>query len=195
VVTWRDPNVPEDADLTAVHPHLGLFDQQRWGLIVYDEVHLLPAPVFRVTARIQAVRRLGLTATLVREDGRESDVFSLIGPKRYDAPWRELEQQGWIAPAVCTEVRVELPDAERMPYATADPRARYRLAATSAAKLPVLEQLVARHRGDRVLVIGQYLDQLREVARLLDAPAVTGQTAQSVREERFADFRDGRLTA
>ncbi|MDZ7732586.1 MAG: DEAD/DEAH box helicase [Acidimicrobiia bacterium] len=108
VVTWRDTTVPADADLAVVHPHLGLFDQQEWGLVIYDEVHLLPAPVFRVTARIQAVRRLGLTATLVREDGREGDVFSLIGPKRYDAPWRELEAQGWIAPATCTEVRVEL---------------------------------------------------------------------------------------
>ncbi len=193
VVTWRDPNVPEDADLASVHPHLGLFDQQQWGLVVYDEVHLLPAPVFRVTARIQAVRRLGLTATLVREDGREGDVFSLIGPKRYDAPWRELEAQGWIAPAVCTEVRVDLPEAERMPYATAEPRSRYRLAATSGAKLAVLEELVARHRTDRILVIGQYLDQLREVGRFLDAPVITGQAAQSVREERFADFRDGRL--
>ncbi|MDP9405332.1 MAG: DEAD/DEAH box helicase, partial [Actinomycetota bacterium] len=193
VLTWRDPGAAEDAALTVAHPHLGLFDAQRWGLVVYDEVHLLPAPVFRATAQIQAVRRLGLTATLVREDGKEPDVFALIGPKRYDAPWRELEDQGWIAPARCAEIRVELDDAVRMTYATAPQQQRYRIAATATAKLPVVDALVARHRGDRILVIGQYLDQLRTVAERLNAPLVTGQTSQAVREERFAAFRDGDL--
>ena len=193
VLTWRDPNADEDAELGVAHPHLGLFDAQSWGLVVYDEVHLLPAPVFRATAQIQAVRRLGLTATLVREDGKEPDVFALIGPKRYDAPWRELEAQGWIAPARCTEVRVDLHDDLRMRYATAPQQQRYRIAATAQAKLPVLEALVARHHGDRILVIGQYLDQLKTVAERLNAPLVTGQTSQAVREERFAAFRDGDL--
>lgn len=193
VLTWRDPAAGDDAELRAAHPHLGLFDRQEWGLVVYDEVHLLPAPVFRATAAIQAVRRLGLTATLVREDGKEPDVFALIGPKRYDAPWRDLEAQGWIAPATCTEVRVDLGDDERMTYATAPQARRYRLAATTTRKLAVLDRLVARHRGDRILVIGQYLDQLKTVADRLDAPLVTGQTAQAVREQRLGDFRDGRL--
>lgn len=187
---------PTHADVrgaVADHPHLGLFDEQDWGLIVYDEVHLLPAPVFRATARIQATRRLGLTATLVREDGKAGDVFSLIGPKRYDAPWRELEAQGWIAPATCTEVRVALDDEERMSYAVASAQQRYRLAATTPRKLGVLDRLVARHRGDRVLVIGQYLEQLRDVADRLDAPLITGRTGQATREERFAAFRDGEL--
>ena len=193
VLTWRDPAAPDDAELAVAHPHLGLFDAQRWGMVIYDEVHLLPAPVFRATAQIQAVRRLGLTATLVREDGKEPDVFALIGPKRFDAPWRDLETQGWIAPARCTEVRVDLGDEQRMRYATAPQQQRYRIAASAPAKLPVLEALVARHAGDRVLVIGQYLDQLKTVAELLGAPLVTGQTSQAVREERFAAFRDGDL--
>ncbi|CAN5910223.1 DEAD/DEAH box helicase [soil metagenome] len=193
VLTWRDPNAADDARLTEAHPHLGLFDAQQWGMVVYDEVHLLPAPVFRATAQIQAVRRLGLTATLVREDGKEADVFALIGPKRYDAPWRDLEAQGWIAPATCTEVRIALPDDERMGYATAPERQRYRLAATTRAKLPVIAALTQRHASDRVLVIGQYLDQLATIAERLDAPLVTGKTSQAVREERFAAFRDGDL--
>lgn len=193
VLTWAHPGIDETADLFERHPHLALFDQRQWGLVIYDEVHLLPAPVFRATARIQAVRRLGLTATLVREDGKEADVFSLIGPKRYDAPWRELEAQGWIAPATCTEIRVELSDDLRMEYAVAEPQQRYRLAATTPAKLVVIERLVLRHADDHVLVIGQYLDQLRAVAALLDAPLITGQTSQRVRDERFGAFRDGDL--
>ncbi|MGH8929941.1 MAG: DNA repair helicase XPB [Egibacteraceae bacterium] len=193
VLTWRDPKVPDGVELEEAHPHLALFNTRQWGLVVYDEVHLLPAPVFRATAQIQAVRRLGLTATLVREDGKEPDVFSLIGPKRYDAPWRELEAQGWIAPATCTEVRVDLGDDLRMTYATAPTQSRYRIAACAPAKLPVLDRLVAEHTADRVLVIGQYLDQLKEVAARLDAPLVTGQTSQATREERFAQFRDGDL--
>ncbi len=148
--------------------HLELFDSRDWGLIVYDEVHLLPAPIFRLTADLQSRRRLGLTATLIREDGREGDVFSLIGPKRYDAPWKDIENQGWIAPADCTEVRVTLTDAERMAYATAEPEDRYKLAATARTKLPVIRAIVENHPDDQVLVIGAYLDQLDDVAAELD---------------------------
>jgi DNA excision repair protein ERCC-3 len=176
-----------------VYSHLDLLGSGDWGLVVYDEVHLLPAPVFRMTAEIQARRRLGLTATLVREDGREADVFSLIGPKRYDAPWRELEAQGWVAAADCVEVRVDLDDDERMGYAVAAPEERYRRAATAASKLPVVERLALRHRDDRVLVIGQYLDQLETIAKRLDAPLITGQTPMRDRERLFAAFRQGTL--
>jgi DNA excision repair protein ERCC-3 len=193
VLTWSPPGVGDDEPLERRHPNLALFDRHEWGLIVYDEVHLLPAPVFRATARIQSVRRLGLTATLVREDGREGDVFSLIGPKRYDVPWKELEAQGWVAPAVCTEVRVGLSDERRMAYALAEQAQRYRVAATAPSKLPVVLELVRRHTGDRVLVIGQYVDQLRALAAALDAPLVTGQTAQATREERFEAFRRGEI--
>ena len=172
-------------------PHLALFQDQDWGLIVYDEVHLLPAPVFRMTAEIQSKRRLGLTATLVREDHREDDVFSLIGPKRFDTPWRDLEAQGWIAPAVCTEVRVGVPEYLRFEYATAEGQNRYRVAATNPAKMSVLRALLERHAGDRVLVIGQYLDQLQDVADGLGAPLITGQTPTATRETLYAGFRDG----
>lgn len=191
ILTWRQPGVAEDAAQELLHPHLSLLDREPWGLVVYDEVHLLPAPVFRATARIQAIRRLGLTATLVREDHREEDVFSLIGPKRYDAPWKELEAQGWIAPAVCTEVRVDMGEELRMAYAAAPRQGRYRLAATAPAKLKAVGRILDRHHDDRVLVIGQYLDQLRTVAAHLDAPLITGQTSQTVREERFEQFRQG----
>ena len=160
-----------------IHPHLELVSARDWGLIIYDEVHLLPAPVFRMTADLQARRRLGLTATLVREDGREGEVFSLIGPKRYDAPWKSIEAQGWIAPADMTEVRVTMSSSERKVYASAEARDRQRLAATSPEKVTVVEQLVARHRGEGILVIGQYLDQLEEIADRLDAPVVTGDTS------------------
>ena len=180
-------------DLHELYPHLGLFDRQEWGLIIYDEVHLLPAPVFRATARIQAIRRLGLTATLVREDGKEADVFSLIGPKRFDIPWKELELNGWIAPAVCHEVRVVLSEEARMEYAMANPQDRYRLAAATSRKRSVVRRLVDRHAGDRILVIGQYVEQLRSIAEDLEAPLVTGQTTQKVREVRFDDFREGRI--
>ena len=183
----------ESQELHALYPHLGLFDRHEWGLIIYDEVHLLPAPVFRATARIQAVRRLGLTATLVREDGKEADVFSLIGPKRFDIPWKELELYGWIAPAVCTEVRVELTEDARMEYALAEPSQRYRLAASSSRKLRVVEALVDRHQGDRILIIGQFVEQLRLLAEHLDAPLITGQTPQKVREARFDAFRTGAI--
>jgi DNA excision repair protein ERCC-3 len=172
-------------------PHLDLLNARDWGLIIYDEVHLLPAPIFRFTADLQARRRLGLTATLVREDGREGDVFSLIGPKRYDAPWKDIEAQGWIAPASCTEVRVTLTDAERMTYATAEPDERYRMAATARTKLPVVKALVDRHAGDQVLVIGAYIDQLEELGQHLDAPVVQGSTTTKERERLFDAFRAG----
>lgn len=176
-----------------IHPHLELVSARDWGLIIYDEVHLLPAPVFRMTADLQARRRLGLTATLVREDGREGEVFSLIGPKRYDAPWKLIEAQGWIAPAQMTEVRVTMSSSERKVYASAEPRDRQRLAATSSEKVPVVEQLVARHRGEGTLVIGQYLDQLDELAERLTAPVVTGDTPLKDREKFFAAFREGEI--
>jgi DNA excision repair protein ERCC-3 len=176
-----------------VYRHLELFDARDWGLIIYDEVHLLPAPIFRRTADLQARRRLGLTATLVREDGREGDVFSLIGPKRYDAPWKEMENQGWIAPADCVEVRVTLSDEERLAYAMAEPDDQYRLCATTPAKTRVAEALVRRHAGERVLVIGQYIDQLDELGRHLGAPVVKGETTVRERERLFQEFRAGKI--
>jgi len=172
--------------------HLELFDSRDWGLIVYDEVHLLPAPIFRLTADLQSRRRLGLTATLVREDGREGDVFSLIGPKRYDAPWKDIENQGWIAPADCSEVRVTLTDAERMTYATAEPEDRYKIAATARTKLPVIEAIVDKHSNDQVLVIGAYLEQLEEIAEHLgDVPIIQGSTPNKERERLYDSFRNG----
>ena len=176
-----------------VYPHLELLDARDWGLIVYDEVHLLPAPIFRMTANLQARRRIGLTATLVREDGREGDVFSLIGPKRYDAPWKDIESQGWIAPADCVEVRVTLPDGERLAYATAEPEERYRLASCTHAKMLIAEQLVEQHQGEPTLVIGQYLDQLDELAEHLDAPVIKGETTVKERERLYAAFRAGEI--
>jgi DNA excision repair protein ERCC-3 len=175
------------------YPHLDVFGARDWGLIIYDEVHLLPAPIFRFTADLQARRRLGLTATLVREDGREGDVFSLIGPKRYDAPWKDIESQGWIAPADCVEVRVTLTDAERMAYATSEPEERYRMAATARTKLPVVSKLVERHRGDQILVIGAYIDQLHVLGEYLDAPIVQGSTTNKERERLFDAFRAGEV--
>jgi len=176
-----------------VYRHLELFDERDWGLIIYDEVHLLPAPVFRFTADIQSRRRLGLTATLVREDGREDDVFSLIGPKRYDAPWKDMEAQGWIAPADCVEVRVTLPHGERMAYAVSEPEERYRLAAATPTKKAVVRKLLADHEGEPILVIGQYLDQLHDLADELSAEVVTGETPVKQRQALFAAFRNGEL--
>jgi DNA excision repair protein ERCC-3 len=176
-----------------VFPHLDVFGARDWGLIIYDEVHLLPAPIFRFTADLQARRRLGLTATLVREDGREGDVFSLIGPKRYDAPWKDIESQGWIAPADCTEVRVTLTDGERMAYAMAETEERYRMAATARTKLPVVKALVDKHAGDQVLVIGAYIDQLEQLGAYLEAPIVQGSTTTKQRERLFDEFRAGSL--
>ncbi|HEX4190147.1 MAG TPA: DNA repair helicase XPB [Marmoricola sp.] len=176
-----------------VYPHLELLDARDWGLVVYDEVHLLPAPIFRMTADLQARRRIGLTATLIREDGREGDVFSLIGPKRFDAPWKDIEAQGWIAPADCVEVRITLPEDERLAYATAEPEERYRLASTTFAKTKVAEQLVKQHEGEQTLVIGQYLDQLDELGEHLGAPVIKGETSVKEREELFAAFRTGEI--
>lgn len=173
------------------YPHLELLDARDWGLVVYDEVHLLPAPIFRMTADLQARRRIGLTATLIREDGREGDVFSLIGPKRFDAPWKDIEAQGWIAPADCVEVRVTLPESERLAYATAEPEERYRLASCTFAKTRTAEQLVKLHEGEQTLVIGQYLDQLDELGEHLGAPVIKGETSVKEREELFAAFRTG----
>ncbi|MBO85041.1 MAG: helicase [Deltaproteobacteria bacterium] len=171
--------------------HFGLFDAENWGLVIYDEVHLLPAPVFRAVASIQARRRLGLTATLVREDGRQGDVFALIGPKRFDVPWRELEHSGWIAEAECVEVRVAMNRAERLEYAGADDRERYRLASTIPEKQNVVEEIMRRHAGERVLVLGMYLDQLRALSDRLGAPLITGETRQADRDRLFAAYRSG----
>ncbi|MEY4742768.1 MAG: hypothetical protein RIR34_107 [Actinomycetota bacterium] len=176
------------------YAHLSLLNANDWGLIVYDEVHLLPAPIFKMTADLQARRRLGLTATLVREDGKEGDVFSLIGPKRYDAPWKEIEQQGYIAPANCFEVRVDLPDEERLEYAIATQDERYRLAATSPVKIGVIRKLLERHKGEPTLIIGQYLDQIAAVADSLGVPQITGDTPVDERERLFQAFRDGTET-
>lgn len=175
------------------HPHFALFNQLDWGLIIYDEVHLLPAPVFRITAEIQARRRLGLTATLVREDGREKDVFSLIGPKKYDAPWKDLERQGWIATAECHEIRIPLPDELRLMYALTDERRKYRVAAENPRKLKVLDQLLSKHPSDSVLIIGMYLSQLKEVAGRYDYPLITGKTAVHEREKLYEQFRHGEI--
>lgn len=175
-----------------IYPHLELFDSRDWGLILYDEVHLLPAPVFKFTADLQARRRLGLTATLVREDGRESDVFSLIGPKRFDAPWKEIEAQGYIAPADCVEVRVNLTESERLAYATAEAEEKYRFCATTATKRKVTEAIVRRFAGQQILVIGQYIDQLDELGEHLNAPVIKGETSNAQREKLFGAFREGR---
>ncbi len=176
------------------YAHLELLDARDWGLVIYDEVHLLPAPIFRMTADLQARRRLGLTATLVREDGREDEVFSLIGPKRYDAPWKDIEAQGYIAPADCVEVRLTLPEADRMAYAVAEPEEKYRLAASAVGKNRVVEQIVARHPDDQILVIGQYIDQLEELAAHLGAPLITGSTTVRERQRLFDAFRAGEVT-
>ena len=177
-----------------VYAHLDLFDTHDWGLIIYDEVHLLPAPIFRFTADIQSRRRLGLTATLVREDGMEAEVFSLIGPKRFDVPWKEIEAQGYIAPAECIEVRVNLTESERLSYATAEPEERYRYCATTRTKRNVVEELVAHHAGEQVLVIGQYIDQLDDLSETLGVPLIKGDTSQKERERLFAAFRTGEIT-
>jgi DNA excision repair protein ERCC-3 len=174
--------------------HLELFDSRDWGLVIYDEVHLLPAPVFRMTADLQSRRRLGLTATLVREDGQEGDVFSLIGPKRFDVPWRDIEAQGWIAPAECIEVRVTLTDNERIGYATAEAEERYKLASTAQTKTAVIKSIVDKHRGEPTLVIGAYLDQLEMLGDELDAPVIQGSTRNKEREKLFEEFRRGEVS-
>ncbi len=187
IITYR-PDRTED------FPHFGIFEQRDWGLIIYDEVHLLPAPVFRVTAQIQARRRLGLTATLIREDGREGDVFSLIGPKKYDVPWRELEGKGWIATAACAEIRVSLPDDKmRMEYAVADHRHKFRIASENPAKDEVIAELLEQYQDQRVIIIGQYLTQLRTIAARFDIPLITGATSSNEREELYGKFRRGEV--
>ncbi len=177
-----------------VYSHLDLFDSYDWGLIIYDEVHLLPAPIFRFTADIQSRRRLGLTATLVREDGMEGEVFSLIGPKRFDVPWKEIESQGYIAPAECIEVRVNLTETERLSYATAEVENRYRFCATTRTKRDVVEALVKKHQGEQILVIGQYIDQLDELSEVLGVPVIKGETPVKEREILFNKFRSGEIT-
>ncbi len=169
--------------------HFHIFNDRKWGLIIYDEAHLLPAPVFRITSEIQSVRRLGLTATLVREDGAEGDVFSLIGPKRYDVPWKELEGQGWIAHAYCIEVKVELDESEQVNYAVASPRAKTRLSGEAKGKVTLAQRLIMRHEGQSILVIGQYLSQLKTLAEALNAPLITGKMANGQREELYNKFR------
>ncbi len=191
-VKKAEPEADDGPPKLSDYPHFGLFEQGDWGLIIYDEVHLLPAPVFRVTAQIQARRRLGLTATLIREDGREGDVFTLIGPKKYDVPWRELESKGWIASASCTEIRVALPDeATRMEYAVADWRHKYRIASENVGKDEVVAELLDQYKDQRVLVIGQYLSQLRRLAKRFDLPLITGSTANGEREDLYGKFRTG----
>ncbi|MDR1898739.1 MAG: DEAD/DEAH box helicase [Treponema sp.] len=186
ILTWR-PH--KDGDF----PHFTLFRARPWGLIIYDEVHLLPAPVFRVTAELQAVRRLGLTATLVREDGAEDVVFSLVGPKRYDVPWKDLESKGWIAEALCTEIRLDMPENLKIPYAVAAPREKYRIASENPLKEYAVQQLVENHGEDYILVIGQYIKQLESLARLLKAPLITGKTPNAERERIYGAFKRGEV--
>jgi DNA excision repair protein ERCC-3 len=186
IITYRKRSTDE-------FPHFSLFNEANWGLIIYDEVHLLPAPVFRITADLQARRRLGLTATLVREDGRQADVFTLIGPKKVDVPWKVLEKQGWIAEAECTEVRVQLNNEDRMVYAMTPDEEKYRMAASNPAKYSVLDALLAKHPDDNILIIGMYLDQLAAVAQRYQAPLVTGKTSIREREKLFAQFREGEI--
>ena len=185
IITWRSSK-------ESPFPHFSLFREHNWGLIIYDEVHLLPAPVFRVTAEIQAIRRLGLTATLVREDGREEDVFTLVGPKRFDIPWKELEEKGWIAEAYCHEIRVDLPANLKIPYAVAPKRQKYRIAAENYMKDIITRQLIQNHPEDLIMVIGQYINQLKKLASDLDVPLITGSTPNPEREEIYASFRSGK---
>jgi len=186
VLTWR-PN--KDGP----YPHFSLFHQRQWGLIIYDEVHMLPAPVFRVVAELQAVRRVGLTATLVREDGCESYVFSLVGPKRYDVPWKELERDHWIASAECIEVRLDLPEAQELDYAVSTAREKHKIASMNPAKLEIVKQIVEKNTEDKILVIGQYLEQLDEIAKMLNVPIITGKVPTAERDKIYADFRNGTI--
>lgn len=185
ILTWRP-------DKESAFPHFSIFRERAWGLIIYDEVHLLPAPVFRVVAELQAVRRVGLTATLVREDGCQGHVFSLVGPKRYDVPWKELEKSGFIASARCIELRVNLPEHLELEYAVAAPREKHKIASTNPAKIQVAKELVEKFSDDKILVIGQYLNQLKEIAELLKVPLITGKTPNAEREKIYADFRSGK---
>ena len=186
ILTWR----PEKE---GPYPHFSLFRERNWGLIIYDEVHMLPAPVFRVVAEIQAIRRVGLTATLVREDGLQGNVFSLVGPKRYDVPWKDLETSGWIASAECVEIRLDLTEEKEIEYAVAEPRKKHRIASENPAKIPIVQELVRRSPDDKILIIGQYLDQLADVANILSAPIITGKTPNDERDTIYADFRSGKI--
>ncbi len=186
ILTWR-------ADKVSDFPHFALLRSRKWGLLIYDEVHLLPAPVFRITAELQALRRLGLTATLVREDGLESDVFSLVGPKRYDTPWKDMEAAGWIASVLCKEIRCDLPDHLAVPYAVAGKREKFRIASENPVKYEVVSFLVHKHAPEPTLVIGQYLDQLDELAETLNAPLITGRTPNLERDRLYEAFRNGEI--
>lgn len=186
ILIWR-------ADREAEFPHLELFRARAWGLIIYDEVHLLPAPIFRATADLQARRRLGLTATLVREDGRENDVFALIGPKRFDVPWKDLERQAWIAAATCIELRVPMSAEQRMEYALTERRGQFRVAAENPAKMVHLRELLERYPNGRILVIGEYIDQVETIAKEIGAPLVMGKTPGLERERIYESFRRGEL--
>ena len=185
ILTWRKSDTEE-------FPHFEIFKKRRWGLIVYDEVHLLPAPIFRITAELQIIRRLGLTATLVREDGLETDVFSLVGPKRYDVPWKELEEKGWIAHAYCIEVRVALPVESEIKYAIAGVRQKYRIASENDEKLSCVLDILKKHQDDSILIIGQYIAQLEYIAQKVAAPILTGKTSTLERERLYEDFREGK---
>jgi len=187
IMTYR-PN--KDGDF----PHLTLFDDRNWGLIIYDEVHMLPAPVFQVTAGLQARRRLGLTATLVREDGKEEDVFALIGPKKVDVPWKEMEQQGWIAKARCCEIRIPLPENLRMDYAVANKRRKFRISSENPAKQDIVREIMTQHKGKQILLIGMYIDQLKEAAKGLCIPLITGSTPQKKRDSLYENFKDGKIS-
>lgn len=184
ILTWRENTVSDFV-------HFKIFRERNWGLIIYDEVHLLPAPIFRVTAELQVVRRLGLTATLVREDGHEGDIFSLVGPKRFDVPWKDLELKGWIAKAYCIEINVELATNKEIEYAVSDMRGKYRIASENSNKIPLIKRLVSHHKDDSILVIGQYISQLEEIAKELNVPILTGKSSTKVREKMYDDFRRG----
>ncbi len=186
ILTWRESTL-------APFVHFKVFKERNWGLIIYDEVHLLPAPVFRVTAELQIVRRLGLTATLVREDGHEGDIFSLVGPKRFDVPWKDLEQKGWIATAHCVEVNVDLAENKEVEYAVADLRGKYRIASENKNKIPLVKEILSHHQDDLCLIIGQYISQLEELAKEIDAPLITGKSSTKIREALYDDFRMGKV--
>ena len=186
ILTWR----PEK---DGPYPHFSIFRERPWGLIIYDEVHMLPAPVFRVVAELQAIRRVGLTATLVREDGCEGYVFSLVGPKRYDVPWKELEHSGWIATAECVEVRLDLPEEKEIDYAVSGARVKHRIASENPRKFEVAQEIINRYPQDKILVIGQYLEQLSDFAKRLSAPIITGKTPNAERDKIYGDFRNGKI--
>lgn len=186
VLTWRP-------DKEGPYPHFSIFHERPWGLIIYDEVHMLPAPVFRVVAELQAVRRVGLTATLVREDGCEGYVFSLVGPKRYDVPWKELERDHWIASAECIEVRVDLPVSQEINYAVATAREKHKIASMNPDKIPIVKEIIEKCPDDKILVIGQYLDQLDQITKMLGCPIITGKTPNTERDKIYADFRQGKI--